>query len=31
MTEKKAIFPDMSKAKQREKFGKHSGIMVISG
>jgi hypothetical protein len=25
----KAVFPDMSKAKQREKFGAHSGIMVI--
>jgi hypothetical protein len=25
----KAVFPDMSKAKQRAKFGAHSGIMVI--
>ena len=26
---KSAVFPDMSKAKQRAKFGPHSGIMVI--
>jgi hypothetical protein len=25
----KAVFPDMSKAKQRAKFGAHSGIMII--
>jgi len=25
----KAIFPDMSKAKQREKLGAHSGIMFL--
>jgi hypothetical protein len=25
-----ATFPDMSKAPQREKFGAHSGVMVIS-
>jgi hypothetical protein len=25
----KAVFPDMSISKQREKFGAHSGIMVI--
>ena len=24
-----AVFPDMSKGKQREKFGAHSGILVI--
>ena len=27
----KAIFPDMSKTKQREKFGSHSGIMIFRG
>jgi len=26
----KAVFPDMSKVKQREKFGTHSGITVIA-
>jgi len=26
---KKAVFPDMSRAKQREKFGPHSGITVM--
>jgi hypothetical protein len=31
VTTTKAIFPDMSKAKQREKFGEHSGIMIFGG
>jgi hypothetical protein len=25
----KAVFPDMSKAKQREKLGPHSGVIII--
>lgn len=29
VTTPKAVFPDMSKAKQREKFGPHSGLLII--
>lgn len=29
--EKVAVFPDMSKGKRRQIFGKHSGVIVVGG
>lgn len=30
MSDVPAAFPDMSSAKQREKFGPHSGVILVS-